>query len=115
MKYSFEILGVLPVLQLFNHQQALPEGPGRGVEYIGCHHCTLDAFLTPIQGMTHKQEWDLDRLVQAVIEFWMSHPDSIQVWKERLSAASGDTVLVARVGHLQGIRQEFEWLLGLRS
>ncbi len=116
MKYTFEILGVLPLLQLFNHQQTLRQSSvSRGVEYIGCHHCTLDAFLAPIEGMSHKQEWDLDRLVQTVIEFWMTHPENIQLWKHRLDAASGDTVLVARVGHLQALRQEFEWMLGLRS
>lgn len=114
MRYTFEILGVLPSLQLFNHQQKVTQGsPSRGVEYIGCHRCTLDAFLTPIETLTHKQEWDLDRLMQTVIEFWMSHPESIQLWKDRLESAGGDRVLVARVGHLQGLRQEFEWMLGL--
>ncbi len=116
MKYTFEILGVLPILQLFNHQQSLKQAvTPRGVEYIGSHRCTLDAFLAPIETMTHKQEWDLDRLVQTVVEFWMSHPESIQLWKDRLESADGDQVLVARVGHLQAIRQEFEWMLGLGS
>lgn len=116
MNYTFEILGVVPILQLFmfDHQHPLRlRDSFQGVEYIGTRRCTLDAFLDPIETMTRQQGWDLDRLIQTVVEFWVNHPDSIQLWKERLDRASDDTVLVARVGNLKALKQEFEWMLAL--
>lgn len=117
MSYTFEILGVLPILQLFmfNQQASRRSGSERGVEYISARQCTLDAFLDPIEEVTQNPSWDLDQIVQAAINFWVNHPESVQLWKDRLDRSSGDTVLVARVGSLRALQQEFEWMLGLQA
>jgi len=113
MKYTFEILGISPVLDFFNHQQKiLQKSPAEGIEYLGTYQCTLDAFLESVETVPPKRGWELDQVVDTVIQFWMNHSEPIRYWKARLGDAGHDNLLVARVADLQSLQAEFESLLG---
>ena len=116
MKYSFDLLGVSPVLYFFNQQQQIQQQkPQNGVEYVGAYKCTLDALLESVEPVPPMRGWDLDRVVDTVINFWMNNSDSIQYWKERLQDAGSENLLVARVGDIESLQAEFESLLGKNS
>lgn len=112
MKYAFDIVGVSPVLYFFNHQQTQQEPKGTGVEYLAAYKCTLDAFLESVETIPPKLEWNLDRVVDTVIKFWLNNSDTIQYWKVRLNDAGRDNLLVARVADIKSLKAEFESLLG---
>ncbi|OUL36695.1 hypothetical protein BV372_06245 [Nostoc sp. T09] len=113
MKYTFDLVGVSPVLQFFNHQQQnLTKPQHEGVEYLGTHICTLDAFLESIETVPAKWDWNLDQVVDTVIQFWLNNSESINYWKRRLTDAGRDNLLVARVADFTALQAEFESLLG---
>jgi hypothetical protein len=113
MKYTFELLGISPVLDFFNHQQKfLEKTPSEGVEYLGSYQCTLDAFLESVETVPPKRGWDMDQVVDTVIEFWVNHSEHIRYWKARLKDAGNENLLVARVADFQSLQAEFESLLG---
>ncbi|MBD2355162.1 hypothetical protein H6G41_11110 [Tolypothrix sp. FACHB-123] len=112
MKYTFDLVGVSPVLNFFNHQQqSQTQAQHRGVEYLGTHICTLDAFLESIETMPTKWGWNLDQVVDTVIQFWLHNSDSINYWKRRLTDAGRDNLLVARVADFTALQAELESLL----
>ena len=112
MKYTFELLGISPILDFFNHQQKLiQKTSSKGIEYLASHQCTLDAFLESVETVSAKPGWAMDRVVDTVIEFWMNHPDNIRYWKERLNDAGKENILVARVADVKSLKAEFESLL----
>ncbi len=112
MQYSFGILGISPVLEFFTHQQDVvqPQSP-TGVEYIGAYKCTLDAVIKSVEPVPPKRGWDLEEVVETVINFWVNNPDSIWYWRERLEDAGNANILVARIGNTKGLKAEFESLL----
>ena len=113
MKYTFELLGISPVLDFFNHQQKfLQKTPSARIEYLGTYQCTLDAFIESVETVPPKQGWELDRVVDTVIQFWMNHSDHIRYWKARLQDAGKENLLVARVADINSLQAEFESLLG---
>ncbi len=113
MEYTFEILGISPVLYFFNQQQEIiTKTPRLGMEYLGTHQCTLDALLKSIETVPPKRGWDLEQLVDTVIDFWMNNADSIRYWKARLNDAGSENLLVSRVADLNSLRAEFESLFG---
>jgi hypothetical protein len=113
MTYTFDIVGVSPVLNFFNHQQQSWQKPQpQGVEYLGTSICTLDAFLESVESVPSKWDWNLDQVVDTVIEFWLNNAESIQYWKARLSDAGRDNLIVARVADFTALQAEFESLLG---
>lgn len=112
MKYTFNIVGVSPVLYFFNHQQQILEKPqSTGVEYLGAYKCTLDAFLESVESIPIECAWNLDRVVDTVVKFWLHNSDSIQYWSSRLNDAGKDNLLVARVADVKSLKAEFESLL----
>jgi plasmid maintenance system antidote protein VapI len=112
MKYTFELLGISPVIDFFNHQQKLIEKqPWLGIEYLGTHQCTLDAFIESVENVPPTRHWELDRVVDTVIQFWMNHSECIQYWKVRLKDAGRENLLVARVADFESLQTEFETLL----
>lgn len=116
MKYSFDILGVSPILSFFNQQQTLLEQrPGLNVEYLGKHKCTLDEFVTSVEEVSPIRGWEVDRVVDTVINFWMNNSDTIQYWKQRLQDAGRENVLVARVADVKALQATFESLLNTNS
>lgn len=113
MKYSFDIVGVSPVIQFFSHQQhSLQEPQNMGIEYIGTPKCTLDALIKSVEFVPQKWGWNIDEVVDTVIEFWMKNSESVSYWKSRLVDAGKDNLLVARVADIQALQAEFESLLG---
>lgn len=112
MKYTFELLGISPVLDFFNHQQNfVQKPPAVGVEYLGSYECTLDAFLESVETVPPKQGWNMDEVVDTVIQFWVNHSEPIRYWKTRLCDAGRDNLLVARVADIGSLKAEFETLL----
>lgn len=112
MSYTFEILGVSPVLHFFNHQQdVLQHKPQASVEYLSSYHCTLDALIQSIETVPLDRGWNLDQAVDTVIDFWMNHSDSIHYWRRRLHDAGEQNLLVSRLADYPSLKTEFEALL----
>ena len=113
MKYTFDIVGVSPLLHFFSHQQQNLQTPQhQGVELVATHKCTLDALIESVEPLPQKWGWDIDEVVSTVIEFWMNNSESIGYWKSRLIDAGSDNLLVARVADIKALRAELEVLLG---
>lgn len=111
MPYTFEILGVSPMLHFFNHQQEVQrQSPTAGVEYLASSTCTLDALIHSVETVAPKHGWNLDRAVDTVINFWMTHADTVHYWKQRLNDAGQENLLVSRFANLQSLQSEFERL-----
>jgi hypothetical protein len=113
MKYTFNIVGVSPILYFFEHQQQNQKNvQPLGVEYIGTHKCTLDSLLNSVETVpVAKRDWKMDEVVDTVIQFWLHNSDVVNYWKSRLDDAGRDSLLVARVADIQALRNEFEFLL----
>jgi hypothetical protein len=112
MKYTFEILGISPVLDFFNHQQQfVQKASATGIEYLGTYQCTLDAFLESVETVPPKWDWEMDQVVDTVIQFWMNHADRIRYWRARLNDAGNESLLVSRLADLKSLQAEFEILL----
>ncbi|NES99679.1 MAG: hypothetical protein F6K62_07170 [Sphaerospermopsis sp. SIO1G2] len=113
MKYTFDIVGVSPVLHFFHHQQENLQKPQvQRIEYLGTHICTLDAFLKSVESVPAKGNWHLDQVVDTVVEFWLNNAETIKYWKTRLQDAGKDSLVVARLADIQSLQAEFESLLG---
>ncbi len=108
MSYNFELIGVSPVLTFFNYQQKLEVNPKRSKTYLGSYQCTLDSFIESTQMIPKKPQWDWDKVVQTIIDFWLKQEDSIRHWKVELDKAEGQTLIIARVANLECLRTEFE-------
>jgi hypothetical protein len=112
MKYTFDIVGVSPVLHFFNHQQQNQQkSKTLGLEYVGSYKCTLDAFIQSVESVPPKWDWKMDEVVGTVIEFWMTNSESINYWKLRLMDAGNDNLLVARVADINAMKDTFEALI----
>ncbi|WP_138503557.1 hypothetical protein [Nostoc sp. PA-18-2419] len=112
MKYTFDIVGVSPLLQFFSHQQQIyQQVPHQSVEYLGMHTCTLDTFLKSVESVRPQHGWNLDRVVDTVIQFWLNNSDSIRYWKVCLNDAGKDNLLVTRLADITALQAEFESLL----
>ncbi|MBF2066139.1 MAG: hypothetical protein IGS39_17235 [Calothrix sp. C42_A2020_038] len=111
MKYTFNIVGVSPVLQFFNHQQKyLSQPKSEGVEYLGTPVCTLDAFIETVETVPTKESWEMDEAIKTVIDFWMNNSESIRYWKSRLLDAGKDNLIVARLAEIEALQAEFNML-----
>lgn len=112
MPYTFELLGVSPILEFFNHQQEQHQQRSQaGVEYVGTYKCTLDAMLQSVETIPTRQNWQMDQVVDTVIQFWMSNSETIQHWRDRLQDAGRENLLVARLSDVKSLRHIFETLL----
>jgi plasmid maintenance system antidote protein VapI len=111
MEYSFELVGVSPVLSFFNHQQVIQQQPHVRAEYLGAYECRLDAFIESVEDVPARRNWNLDRVVDSVISFWLNNAEQISHWKQRLKDAGAENLLVARVSDLDSLKAEFESLL----
>lgn len=111
MAFTFELLGVSPVLEFFNHQQTQANRqPPSGVEYLGAYKCTLDAFIESVETVSPKRGWELDKAVDTVVNFWLTHDAAIHHWKQRLNDAGRENLIVARFADLRSLKAEFEQL-----
>jgi hypothetical protein len=113
MDYTFDLLGVSPILDFFNHQQALLQrGAPTGSAYVGAYECKLDTFLRSIEEISSYQPWNIDDVVDTVIHYWLSNEENVRHWQERLLDAGKENLLVARVADFQALKAEFESLIG---
>jgi hypothetical protein len=113
MNYSFDIVGVSPFLYFFSHQQQSQQKPQTpGLEYVASHKCTLDALIESVEPVPAKWDWDMDKVVDTVIHFWMNNSESISYWKSRLNDAGRDNLLVVRVADIKALQADFDSLLG---
>ncbi|MGK7906120.1 MAG: hypothetical protein AB4040_02685 [Synechococcus sp.] len=112
MNYSFELIGITPILDFFKHQHSHRVQANKfRAEYIGAYHCSLDRFLHHLQDVPIERKWDFDLLSQAVVDYWIASANSIQYWQSRLKDAGSSCLVVARVADTQALRNEFETML----
>ncbi len=112
MEYSFEIVGVSPILAFLNYHFDQQVARRPKAAYLGAYHCTLDALIASVETLPLRQGWQLDRVVDTVVAFWLNNADQVQHWRRRLEDAGGQSLLIARVADLETLRLEFEDLLG---
>ncbi|WP_017298580.1 hypothetical protein [Nodosilinea nodulosa] len=116
MSYSFDIIGIAPVLQFFNHQQRVETKPDRSQAFLGSYCCTLDAFINATEAVHRRPDWDWDAIVGTMVAFWLRQEKDVLHWKQQLAAAKDDQTLgnqaliVARVVNYDSLRHEFETL-----
>lgn len=116
MEYTFELVGVSPILSFFNHQQEIEQHtPRQRAEYLGAYRCTLDAFLDSVKALPPERQWNLDGVVDSVVSFWLNNAEQVGHWNQRLREAGAENVLVARVADFRALQAEFESLLGRGS
>ena len=111
MAYNFEIIGIMPILTFFNHQQATETNPKRSKAYLGSYHCTLDAFIESTQMIPQKPQWDWDKVIETTIDFWLKHEQTIKHWKLQLDNTNRENLIVARITNFDLLRDELENLL----
>ncbi|GAP98663.1 hypothetical protein NIES2104_52190 [Leptolyngbya sp. NIES-2104] len=110
--YTFDIVGVSPILSFFNQQQnVLEKNQSTGVEYVSTFECTLDALIHSVETVSPHHKWHLDEVVGTVVNFWMNNSDLIHHWKDRLQDAGKESLLVSRVADIHSLKNEFERLL----
>ncbi|MBE9140322.1 hypothetical protein IQ254_24510 [Nodosilinea sp. LEGE 07088] len=110
MSYSFDIIGIAPVLQFFNHQQRLETKRDRSQAYLGSYCCTLDAFIKATEAVHRKPDWDWDAIVGTIVSFWLSQEKDVSHWRKQFAAVGDQNLLVARVVNYDCLRHEFETL-----
>jgi hypothetical protein len=111
MEYSFEIVGVSSVLSFFSHQQAIQSRQNAGAEYLGSYCCTLDAFIASMDQVPLRRNWNMDQVVESVIQFWWTNAESVKHWQRRLADSGQESLLVTRVADVNALKAEFELLL----
>jgi hypothetical protein len=79
--------------------------------YLAAYQCTLDALIESVETLPLRQGWQLDRVVDTVVAFWLNNADQVQHWRRRLADAGTQSLLIARVADLEALRLEFEDLL----
>lgn len=112
MAYTFDIVGVAPILTAFEYQYQAQEQPHRSKAYLSSPHCTLDDFIKSTELIPAKPEWNWDEVIQRIVNFWLKHEDRVRYWQQELFLAGQQNVVVARVANVETLRHEFESLLG---
>ncbi|OKH25666.1 hypothetical protein NIES593_04870 [Hydrococcus rivularis NIES-593] len=110
MSYSFDLVGVVPVLKFFEHQQRVEQNPHRGKAYLGSYQCTLDAFIKSTQAIPYKPNWDWDEVVRTIVDFWFKHEAKVRYWRSELEILGQENVIVAQVVNFEAMRTELESL-----
>ena len=110
MSYSFDIIGVTPVIQFFNHQQQVENTPKRSKAYVGSYLCTLDSFIEATACVHKKPDWDWDEVVSTIVNFWLNQADNVRHWKAELDSAERNSLIVGRIANLNSLRHEYEAL-----
>jgi hypothetical protein len=113
--YTFDIVGVSPILYFFNHQQEQAQKTEKtGVAYISSYNCSLDALIKSVESTQFEQDWQMDDLVQSVLDFWLDNLDSVKHWQRRLQDAGSDTILVSRIANDRALRNELEMMFRMK-
>lgn len=112
MTFSFDLLGVSPMLDFFHHQQHQSDREQvGGAAYLGTHECKLDSFIRSVEEVTPYRGWNIDEAVDAVIQYWMRNEGHVRHWQERLRDAGQENLLVGRLADVKALRIELEALV----
>ncbi|NEO84587.1 MAG: hypothetical protein F6J87_10090 [Spirulina sp. SIO3F2] len=111
MTYTFDILGIAPLLTVFEYQQRVAQNPHHSKAYLGSPECTLDGLIKSTDLLVPKPNWNWDEVIQRMVNFWLKHEERIHYWQGQLATVGQDNVLVARVANVEMLRNEFELLL----
>ncbi|NJN74303.1 MAG: hypothetical protein HC799_16670 [Limnothrix sp. RL_2_0] len=111
MAYSFDLIGVAPLLTFFNYQQKNEQNPHRPKAYVGSYNCTLDSFINAMDMIPKKPEWNWDEVVESMVKFWILHEEKIRLCESELATDTEEpSLVIARVANLEALRGEFELL-----
>lgn len=113
MPYSFNIIGVSPLLTFFDYQQQMEQNPKRSKTHLGSYQCTLDGFIHSTELIPRKPDWDWDAVINTMINFWLKQGENIHYWQQQLSQCQENSVIVAQVVNFEAVRQEFEGVFKL--
>lgn len=111
MSYSFDIIGVTPVLDFFYYQQKVEQNPCRSKAYLGSYECTLDSFIQSTEMIPKKPNWNWDEVIESIVDFWLHQEEAINQWKKTFDDSPEENLIVARVANVQWLRNEFKSLL----
>jgi hypothetical protein len=111
MTYSFDIVGITPILTFFNYQQEVENSPQRAKTYLPSYDCSLDAFIKSTEIIPNKPDWNWDEVVETMVKFWLENEPIIKQWKNQLQSVSNDSFLVARVANFNLLRRDFETII----
>lgn len=111
MSYSFDIVGVTPILDFFYYQQQVEQNPHRAKAYLGSYQCTLDSFIKSTEMISQKPDWNWDQVIESIVDFWLHQEETIQTWKQTLENSHQENLIIARVANVKWLRQEFQSLL----
>jgi hypothetical protein len=111
MSFTFEIIDVAPILSFFDYQQQIEQNSNRSKAYLGSYQCTLDAFIQATTTIPKQPDWDWDRVVESIVNFWLKNEKSIRYWKEKLESASQESLIIGRVADFDRLRNELEFLI----
>lgn len=108
MSYTFDIVGVLPVLNFMDYQQQLGRAQQPSKAYLGSSECTLDAFMRSADWLPKKPSWNWDEVMATMVNFWLANEERVQFWKAELAIAGDRNLLVAYVANVEILRGELE-------
>ncbi len=111
MSYTFDIIDVTPILSFFDYQQQIEQDRDRSKAYLGSYQCTLDSFIQATATVSKKPDWDWDRAVESIVNFWLANENSVRYWKDKLSSANQESLIIGRVANFERLRNELEFLL----
>lgn len=110
MTYTFDILGVAPLLTVFEYQQQSAQSRDRSRAYLSSPQCTLDGLIQAADLLPTKPDWNWDEVVTHMINFWLKNEARVRYWQEQLTVVGQDKVIVVRVANVDVLRGEFERL-----
>lgn len=110
MSYSFDIVGISPVIQFFKQQQRSETDPQRSTAYVSSYICTLDSFIEATEIVPQKPDWDWNQVVDAMVAFWLNQENKVHRWKSELESLEGEHLIIGRVANFESMRGELESL-----
>lgn len=109
MGFVFELLGVSPILDVFQHQ-TFRQHP-QGLAYLSAPEARLDPFLESARQVSPDRGWNVDQAVDSVIRYWLRNAEAVHHWQLRLLESGRECLLVARLGDEQAYRNDLNALL----
>lgn len=109
MSLVFELLGVSPILEIFQYQ-IFRQSP-QGLVYLSAPEARLDPFLESARQVSPDRGWNVDQAVESVIRYWLHNAETIQRWQLRLLESGRECLLVARLGDEQAYLHDLNTLL----
>lgn len=111
MNYTFEIIGITPILTFFDYQQKLEQDKNRSKTYLGSYQCSLDGFIESVDTIPKKPDWNWDDVVGSMVAFWLKNEAKVRYWQQRFNPVPKEAIIVAKVANIDALRLELESLL----